>query len=180
MRFNRSRLLTLTLISMTTACGIDVKTPPDFGVKVNLDTSGVEKSIRSFTNGQTRHEYFRFLNAPELKQYILDQGRRYNARCLVPTKKMVDFENQEPIYTFVLSQRCYYQDPSSGSLKELRFDISGAVNTKTLKYEFSFEPAPEFTILDSTQSAFQKVSETHDFLSDPNSLTPTISPSEPI
>ena len=123
-------------------------------------------NVRSFTNKKIRPEFLKFLNDSNLRQYILDQARRYNAKCLVPTKQMVEFENYDSEYVFSLYQRCYYNDPETRALKSLDFDIGGTVNLKTLAYEINYEPAPEFTISDVSEEAYAKVTERHAFLTE--------------
>jgi hypothetical protein len=162
----KSSTLILIVTLFISGCGINLKTPPDLGLKVNLDAKGLTDNIRSFTNKKVRPELLKFLKDLNLKQYILDQGRRYNARCLVPTKQMVDFENHDSEYVFSLYQRCYYEDPETRALKSLDFDISGSVNVKTLKYEINYEPAPEVSIADVTAEDYAKVTERHQFLTE--------------
>jgi hypothetical protein len=156
----RSLFILGPLAIAITACGIQIKTPPEIGVRLNVDGKGLAENVRSLTQKSVPPGYYAFLKDENLKKYILEQGAALDAQCLLPVRSMVDFENQGTNYMFTLYQQCYAadtSDPTGETVQDIRFMVYGTVDPKTNAYQIEYDLTPEVSISSAKKNEVEKV-----------------------
>jgi hypothetical protein len=146
MDFRRTHLLCMGLLMLPiglTGCGIDVKTPKDLKLNVDLGADALAKQIDRYTRSKNPAEWYRFLKDPELKKHIVERAKELGVQCIVPTRKMVEGEVQGDRFVFVLKQACYAYHEESNSFERAEFEIEGTVDLKTLKHVMEYDSKSE-------------------------------------